>query len=99
MYINILRGSANKSITSQMKKSKFYGKGKNKSVDWWKELGENLIRLGYLQQIYLKGGRFAMQVVKVTQQGVTWASMADLSDLFTDVNIKTLEPIMMSSAV
>jgi len=99
MYVNILRGSANKSITSQMKKSRFYGRGKHKSMEWWKELSENLLKLGYLQQIYLKGGRFAMQVIKVTQQGLTWANMADFTDLLGGVDIKKLDPIMMSSAV
>ena len=97
MYINILRGSANKTVTSILRKSKFYGKGKHRSVDWWKELVENLVTLGYLQQIYLKGGRFPMQVLKVTQQGVTWANMADLGDLLDDtVLVKKLEPIMMT---
>ena len=79
MYINILRGSADKSITLTLRKNKLYGKGAHKSVAWWTELCENLIKLGYIRQDYVKG-RFMIQVLKITQKGIMWANMAGLED-------------------
>lgn len=98
MYINILRGSSNKNITSVMKKSKFYGAGKHRSVAWWKEMGENLITQGFLQQISLKG-RFAMQVVKVTRNGLAWANMSDLNGLLDGMNIDKLDLMTMTTPI
>ena len=99
MYINILRGSANKNITSIMRKSKYYGAGKHRSAVWWKEMSDNLIKQGFLQQVYLKGGSFAMQVIKTTKQGITWASMADLNGLLDGLAIVQLEPMKMVSSI
>ena len=99
MYINILRGSNNKTITSFMRKSKYYGAGKSKSIAWWKEMSDNLTKKGFLQQVYLKGGGFAMQVIKVTKDGLTWANMADLGDYITGFNIVKLEPMNMSTTI
>lgn len=98
MYINILRGSENKNITSQMKKNKFYNKGAHRSVAWWKEMSENLIKQGFLQSVYLKG-KFAIQVVKVTQKGLAWASMADLNDLLDGISDAKLEPMKMTTTI
>lgn len=98
MYINILRGSTNKKITSVMKKSKFYGKGKHRSVAWWQEVSENLIQQGFLQLVSLRG-KFAIQVVKVTQRGITWASMADLNDILDGFSDAKLEPMNMMTTV
>ena len=97
MYINILRGSNNKSINAVMKKSKYYGAGKHKSAVWWKEMSDNLLKLGYLQSVFFKG-RFAMQVIKSTKQGVAWANMAELSG-FMDLGVTQLEPIKMVSSI
>jgi Werner syndrome ATP-dependent helicase len=79
MYINILRGSSEKTITLALREHKLYGKGAKKSVVWWTELCENLIKLGYIRQDYVKG-RFMIQILKITHKGVTWASMAGLED-------------------
>ncbi|XWV24795.1 putative ATP-dependent RNA helicase [Tupanvirus deep ocean] len=99
MYINILRGSTNKSITSIMKKSKFYGSGKHRSAVWWKEMSDNLIKQGFLQQVYLKGGRFAMQVIKTTKQGIMWANMADLNGMLDGLGVVQLEPMKMITTI
>ena len=96
-YINILRGSANKNITPQMRDNKLYGTGKHRTVIWWKELSDNLVKLGYLQQNYLRG-RFIMQVIKVTKQGTTWANMSDFSELL-ELNIPKLESINMATSI
>ena len=98
MYINILRGSNNKNMTSIMKKSDYYGAGKHRSVAWWKELAEKLIELQYLQYIYLKGGQFAMQVIKVTQSGSMWASMTGLQLIFGGSN-PVLDKIPMKTLI
>jgi Werner syndrome ATP-dependent helicase len=99
MYINILRGSANKNITSVMRKNKYYGEGKYRSAVWWKEMSDNLIQQGFLQQVYLKGGYFAMQVIKTTKQGIMWANMADLNDFMTGIGSIQLKPIKMVTTV
>lgn len=100
MYINILRGSSNKTITSLMKKNIFYNAGKHRSVAWWKEMSDNLIKQGFVQPVYVKGGRFPMQVLKVTNQGIKWASMADLSGLLDGLSgIVELEPMEMNTTV
>lgn len=99
MYINILRGSANKNITSEMRKNKNYGKGKHRSTVWWKEMSDNLTKQGFLQQVYLKGGYFAMQVVKATKQGIMWANMADLNGFMDGLGIPQLKPMKMVTTV
>lgn len=97
MYINVLRGSANKSINETMRKNKFYGRGKHKSASWWKELGDNLVTLGYLQMVHVRG-KFMMQVVKVTKQGLTWANMAELDGLIEELTVTKMQPIRMVTA-
>lgn len=98
-YIEILRASSSKSMTSELRKSKFYGKGKHRSVVWWKELTDNLIKKGFLKQIYLKGGRFSMQVIKPTEVGLKWANMADLDGFLDGLNIQQLGPIKMVTTI
>ena len=98
MYINILRGSANKSITPTMRKSSYYGKGSHRSVAWWKEMSDGLIKQNFIQQACLKTGRFPIQVLKVTRDGLTWSNMTELDGLLEFNDIK-LEPInMLTSA-
>ena len=46
MYINILRGSNSKAVDAKSRTSKFFGKGKHKSIKWWKELSDNLVKKG-----------------------------------------------------
>ncbi|AGF85188.1 helicase [Moumouvirus goulette] len=97
MYINILRGSNNKNITANMRKSKFYGTGKNHSVVWWQEVIKNLIERGFLQ--YVSVGFKNIQVIKVTQQGLSWANMAELSGLVGDLDIIKFEPMEMETTI
>jgi len=96
MYINIIRGSQNKAISAALTKSKYYGKGKHKSMNWWKELGDNLVTMGYLVQVHIRG-RFMMQVTKVTKKGLMWANMTDLNDILGDTGIQQLGPIQMTN--
>lgn len=98
MYIDILRGSNNKKITKDMKKSKLFSAGKKKSADWWKELTTKLIELGYLQSVVVKAGRFTYSVIKVTKKGLSWSSLAGytgLSDVFEDMESNMLPKISM----
>lgn len=99
MYIDILRKSKNKKVNTIMRKSKFYGIGKHKSVGWWKELIENLVNMGYLQSVYLKSGNFPVAIIKPTKKGLTWASMADLDGILGGLDIEPLEPIVMTNVV
>ena len=95
MYINILRGSKNKSINSILKKNEFYGNGKHKSVSWWKELIENLIKLEFIKKNFLKE---KMQVIKVTEEGLKWSHMNELSE-YMNIDIKKLPLIKMVNKV
>lgn len=97
MYINILRKSNNKNITPLMRKNKFYGSGQHRSVVWWKELCDKLVELGYLQQVYLKTGKFPMQILKITKKGITWVNMAGLDEFMGDSNMANLGPIKMET--
>lgn len=87
IYFNILRESNNKSITPEMKKSCFYGAGKHKSLNWWKELGEKLVELQFIQQTFVKGGFFTMQVVSVGSKGLDWISELQLTDMLNNTTI------------
>lgn len=73
MYINILRGSSNKKITAPMKKSKFYGKGKHRSMEWWKEMASKLESMGYLRNNILRGFACPIQIIKVTSIGINFS--------------------------
>lgn len=99
MYINIIRGSNNKTMTSNMKKSKYYGIGKHRSVAWWKEMSENLIKLGFLQQTYIKSSRMSYPVVKVTEYGLSWANMSELGEFLEGIASIKLEPMKMSTTI
>jgi len=99
MYINILRGSNSKTITPAMKKTKFYGAGKHRSLAWWKELVDNLIKLEYLEYVYLKSGNFPVQVIKTTKKATTWANMADLDDVLNGMAVEKLEPMEMATSI
>lgn len=99
MFINILRKSANKNVTSIMRKSKFYGAGQHRSVAWWKEICENLVEREFLQQVRLKSGRFPMQVLKITKKGITWANMSGLSGLLDGLGESQMDPMEMLTTV
>lgn len=99
MYIDILRGSASKKITADMKKNSYYGKGKHRSIVWWKEMSENLIGQGFLQTACLRGGGFMRNIIKTTKKGINWATMSELGELFGDFNENVLEPMVMNNPV
>lgn len=99
MYINIIRGSNNKTITSIMRKNKYYGTGKYRSVAWWEEMSENLIELGFLQRTYIKSSRMTYPIVKVTEYGLSWANMSDLGEYLDGIASIKLEPMKMSATV
>ena len=100
-YINILRGSKSKNISPQLRKNKFYGADSKHSVQWWKELCDGLIRQGFLKYVSMKSGKFPIQIIKVTEKGLSWYSMADLGNILDgigDTGIK-LEPIEMVASI
>lgn len=98
MYVNILRGSNNKTVPSDYKKIKLFGKGKHRSINWWKELINVLVDKEFLKQASVSGA-FAMQVLKVTKDGVSWANMCDLEDIFDGMGVPTLDNIEMTNMV
>ena len=98
MYINILRASNNNKITPAIRKNKFYGTGKHRSVAWWKEVCDNLVKLGYLRQDYVRG-RFAITIMKVTRKGEMWANGTDLKELLNCTDDDKLEPFNMTTDI
>lgn len=98
MYINILRGSNSKSITAIMKKNKMYAQGKHRSVEWWKEMTEHLIKQNFLQSVPIKG-KFMMQVIKPTKEGIMWANMAELGDFLGEMGVQQIKPVKMQTTI
>lgn len=80
-YINILRGSNNKKMTSELKKNECYGKGSHHSVAWWKDFIAFMIKNNYLQE-YMLQGKCMIQVLKITKLGL---KMLELEDTFDEV--------------
>lgn len=99
MYINILRGSKSKNITPTMRKSKYYGAGKHRSAEWWKEICENLVKQGFLQQVFIRGNRFPMQILRVTTTGVKWANFCDLNGLVDGLAVPELQTMKMVTTI
>lgn len=95
-YIGILRGSKTKE-TSKYADSMYFGKGSKKSIAWWKELYEKLVENKLMQNIYLKGGRFPMSIVSVTQNGIAWANQIELGDLLDGFDVVGLKSINMQN--
>lgn len=91
MYIDILRGSKRKAITPLLQKNEYYGKGKHKSADWWKELIDYLLRRNYLKQVQVT---FKMQVIETTNDGSIWASLSEVPSM--SVNCDPIDPIAMT---
>lgn len=99
-YISILRKSAKKSISAEMKKNKFYGKGIHKSEAWWKEMVDNLISLDFLEQACVKGrSGFPMKIIRVTDEGAKWASMIQLGDILGCLHNDKLDEVEMVTVV
>ena len=94
MYVNILRGSNSKTVPDTYKKHKSFGKGKTKSISWWKELIEVLIKKEFLKMMSVQG-TFGMQVLRVTKNGLTWSNMCDLGDMLDDLDVPTLDAVEM----
>jgi Werner syndrome ATP-dependent helicase len=88
LYINILRGSNNKSIQPFMKKNPYYGKGTTKSVEWWNELFNILIVKDYIQQNNVKTSRYPMSVITVTKKGATLSTIDSIGDILDETAIK-----------
>ena len=70
MIVNILRGSKAKKVTSDMKKLSYYGKGKNYSVNWWKELIGILIKKSFIIEKSFDS-RFNATVLEITDTGIS----------------------------
>ncbi|AYV77951.1 MAG: DEAD/SNF2-like helicase [Edafosvirus sp.] len=74
MLINIIRGSKSKKIPSFIMKSDLFGKGKNKSAEWWKLFIQILINENYLDE---KKGSNKMKYcsyIVPNNKAMTWLS-------------------------
>jgi superfamily II DNA helicase RecQ len=67
--INIIRGSKAKDITDYMKESPFYGKGSKQPLEWWKNLGQQLLNDEYIKERPIMGS-FGSTIF-ITKKGLT----------------------------
>lgn len=65
----VLRGSRSSKINNICMKSPFYGKGKDQSEDWWKNVGNLLEREGYLKKVRHNKGTFSYNTIDVSATG------------------------------
>ena len=70
-WIDTLRGSKAKKMTTALRSNPYYNKGSGHSVAWWKELVEIMLAKGILRDECL-GGRFNANVIKPTMEGLNW---------------------------
>ena len=49
MFINVIRGSKMKKIKNMLKQDEYYGVGKHKSLDWWKNCVQHLSNEGLIK--------------------------------------------------
>lgn len=70
MYVDILRGAKAKKITQIMKKSKYYGKGRELPAQKWKDLIKLLIVHKYISERQVS--RFGGSTLSVTPKTVDW---------------------------
>jgi len=96
-HINILRGSKSKD-TKPQQKSEYFNKGCHKSVEWWKEVAENLIKLGYITQVSIKS-KYVAKVLKVTDIGCKWCFHSDLTEILDIGDAPQMEQIEMKNIV
>lgn len=75
MVADVLRGSKNQKVSPKLYKVSCYGKGKNKTVVWWKSLARNLINNGYLEEVPTKFG----SIIQITEDGTDWMDLASMS--------------------
>ncbi|EKX47418.1 cpRecQ plastid-targeted DNA helicase [Guillardia theta CCMP2712] len=74
-YVNFLRGAA---VPEWCKKTSGFGKGKNKSADWWKQLGQQLLSLDqplleeHARVGVANGRQQTFKIVKISAKGYEW---------------------------
>lgn len=93
--INILRASKSKS-TLMFAQNKYYGQGKHKSCEWWRELCDKLITLKFISVIYKNRPiGFPVPIIVVNHNGLVWSNSHDMPDILKIDNI-VLEPQYMT---
>lgn len=71
-HINVLRGSSAKNIKPSMKKTEFYNKGKDYSLQWWKTFSRELINMNLIVEKMLTGRNKFGTVISCTKNGLEW---------------------------
>ena len=99
IYIDVLRGASNKKILKFFPKNKFYGKGKHRSANWWKEMGQNLIDQEFLMKTRINTGNFPTLITEVAPKGITWANIDSLNILLDTSISETLDLMSMSTCI
>lgn len=75
-YVNIIRGSNNKKIAGYKNNFiNFYGKGNNRSEDWWKSFFKLLIDNGYLIEKRISNTGFGT-TINITPLSLQWLNTA-----------------------
>ncbi len=47
----------------------------------------------------MNSGKFPIQIIKVTQQGLAWANMSELSGIIDNLDIVKFEPLEMNNTI
>ncbi|ESN96687.1 hypothetical protein HELRODRAFT_189333 [Helobdella robusta] len=68
--ILFLRGSHDQKVPERFKSSPLFGRGKERSLKWWKAFSRILLSEGYLKEQPIKGSFGS--TVDLTQKSVTW---------------------------
>jgi Werner syndrome ATP-dependent helicase len=78
-YINILRGSKSKTIDKVFADNPYFGRGLDKTKEWWSELMQKMVDDKYLSE-YSVRSRIMMKVLKVSALGYELLMKADEKD-------------------
>jgi len=78
-YINIIRGSKSKTIDKTIASNTYFGRGNDKTKEWWAELMQKMVSDGYLSECNVRS-KIMMKVLKVSALGYELMMKADEQD-------------------
>jgi Werner syndrome ATP-dependent helicase len=73
MYINTIRGANLKTMPAKFKASPYYGKGKHKTMDWWRVAVQHIINSDLITEKSLASGFGS--VISLSDQGHEWLDL------------------------
>lgn len=83
-WIHILRGANRKDILIRYKKSPYFGQGKHRNEEWWKDCINYMIKERLIDNDFVKTRSFPMRVIRITDKGREWLKQCDLTAALPD---------------